>query len=426
MGEYEVGKPYVASDGKFYTWSGQGDPKDKANWSPYQTAAAPAPEPAKTGAQRMDDRAKQLAGNSGDVPTRIGDPRALLALLGLAAPAAVPEMAGAAGVAARIGASAAGNALFGGAVNGAAGAKAGAEAGAGLGVASEAAAPLFGIAARSVAGRGERVADWLREAAGAKDWGAAMDQVKASLKGVQAKLYGPIEKNVVDDPEVAKVLDVLKRKGHIPRKLQMQGGANGNWQRVPTVGDLQKLRSTLRGTLSNSVDAGWVDRLDEAMKAAIPGLEDADKAYYAEQQTRRAMLMGARNASKPAAEIEQAAKSFAPQYQDPFRIGVVHRWATQMAKRDVASSGALQQIMDAGPETRRIFSTMFPDKGSEAAFWREIDKEKGADAARAAIKKYAVPTAQWLARATATAAGMGAVQHFLKPDQDAVDVTPAP
>lgn len=386
MNEFEPGKPYTASDGKLYTWSGKGDPKDKANWSPYEPSAPAAEEQ-----QVPDWRENRFTGPKGEQP--MFDPKGLLKAAGMALPLAGPTGAGALNIAARLGLGAASGATMGAAENGVAGAKTGALVGTAAGAVGEVLAPALGWAARSAAGRGARIGNWLREAAEAQDWGRAMDRVKASLKEVQKTLYGPIQDQLVPDAEIRQILDKVKANNWLPRGVDPDN---------VTVKQLQDLRAALR----KKSDTGLAERLDEVLQAKVPGLKEADAAWFQAQQRRRAMVMGARNATKTGAEIEQAAQAFAGDYANDFRAGVVHRWATRLETRNKQTVAALEQIMDAGPETQRIFRTMFdPAKGGYDAFVAEVAKEKTARAAQQAFKKYGVPLAQWLATATAVGAG---------------------
>lgn len=404
MGDYEAGKPYPRSDGSLWVWNGQGDANDKANWSPYKAAAKAAPAPEAYG----------VTGVEGYTPTVDQLKKGAPLLASAAATALLPGES----TVARAGS----GALVGGAMGAyeaepghrMAGAATGAALGAGASLGTDALVGAGSILARNAAQRGERFATWLRDAAEAPDWSKAMTAMRSRLQSISNTLYRPIADKKVMSPAVRSALDAIEAKGWLPAELQ-----GNKWPTIAQIQDLEKSLKSVRRT----ADEHFLTDLVGAVREASPEKAAADAAYAAESGHIRAMGLGARSAGKPAAEVEQAVQSLAPEYQKSFRTGVVYRKATQLEKRSTAMS-AVADIMDMHPENKRLFATMF--EGGEnspgfKAFMDEVGKEKSAVKAQEAFKKYGIGTAKWLARVAGTGAAMGAASRFFDGRDAAVD-----
>jgi hypothetical protein len=252
-----------------------------------------------------------------------------------------------------------------------------------------------GVAGRS--GRGARVVEALKEGTGlSSGFNDAVKSADALIEKVRAEKYAPLEQAF---PEVRhgtleKLLAADEWKGHVAAVSKEV--ATG--KRPPSMQELQALRGRLRGLRESAGKKGRSDLvakardqlrvLDEAMREAVPGLEEADQAFAAASGSRRALDEGRRFYNRSGADVERRIAQLSPEARQAFNIGRVHEISRRLQQRDKQTPALLRRFMDAGPETKTLLRSMFPDEKTFGEFQRVLRREESAEAAVAALKKY--------------------------------------
>ena len=472
--EYEIGKVYIAKDGRPVRYMG-GDPLDKANWQDIKEDA-PAPKAApRRGAPNPDelsaDGIKALASGIpftdelrsviGSIPSllpggktfresyqehqaaeeadlgRIREESPIMSrvaqTVGAAPLAAAPLQAG-------IRAVQAGKGLLGGAkAAGAVGAVEGGLMGAGeatggikdrvkggtigaaiggpIGVLLSAIPGGRNVRSRPVAGRGARAADELRDATGIKQGvNEALDVTEDQLETVRNQYYRPFERRytAIEDPALLSQLraeDVLPHTRSVSKEV-----ADGT--RPPSFKEAQEIWQQLRKVGRNSpAHARYADNVNDALESAVPGFRDANQVYAAAIAPKQALIQGRKFWNKSAEDIEREMRGLAGDELTNFRVGQLHEMLRRLEQRDEAAGAVLRRFMDAGPETERIMRSLFPDEGGYRQFQRSLREEESADLAREQLKRLggaASLLAKYAAAGAAGAAGFEGARRLLE------------
>lgn len=388
MNDFVPGQPYQGADGRLYAWSGRGDANDPAQWSLYS-----AKPPKSASAQSDEERFTPTSGEFAGVTPAMG--RAALkgagVAAGLALPFLVPEIAGPAGLALRMGANALGGAVAGGSAEGVKGIAPGAVGAAVLGGVGEAAGPLL-----RAAGRGERLATGIRKTTGIERKIAdAIRETRAALKGVSKRLFGPLDRQfaggVMDNdimefinssPDfVAAARSVSKEL--IPYTSQLEAGTS-TAARGPTVRELQKIRDAL--LRKGNRDA--FDQLTSLMEQKIPGYREANAAYAEQMQIRSARAAGRKMRNASADDIALAREALPPNALKAFQEGQVHEATRSLLMSRDPNAGPIKRLLSMGPEyeERMVEGVFGGDRVAFDKFAGVVRREKSAAKVAAALK----------------------------------------
>lgn len=374
----EIGKLFTFPDGSTGYWNG-GDVKDPASWSDQPPAVVPS-----TGRQRMDAEAKRLAGISGDVPTRIGDPSIAPMMAGLAV-GAIPA-GGFLGREAVAGASMA--------VQGAMaaepgqrikGAVTGGLLGLGAGALAEGAGGLLNaIARRGGAGAGPRLADALTKTAGvSEDLNTTRRAAKAAVDEARSAGYSLFE---AKPPVSASTLAGSNLPSTITSKLP-----RGD---VPFTA-LQDLRASLRAT-GNKSEANL---LSEFMQEQYPGLSATDKIYGAAMETGRTIKKASAVSNKSASDIAWMRENLPAGQDATARQVMVQKRADVMRMTDQKAGAFVKSLMDQGPDGAARVREYFPQGPAGDASYNEFQRIIGLEKSAAKVGA--------AAKTTLKAAGLG-------------------
>lgn len=248
---------------------------------------------------------------------------------------------------------------------------------------------LLGGILGSAAGRGQRVAEGMRDLSdltGRRS--VSKGKVAAERSRISEELYRPIQEQFaqVDDPRISVFLQDVSAdpilRTRIPRPVRNAVGASR-----PSFEDLQDIRSALRkGGREGSAKA---DELTELMEDLVgEPLREADRAWARINQGDRAFDRGWSLFDREAdliTENRNALRTVAE--REFFDEGRLSRITAKLGERERDAVGLLKKYMDAGEDTRRRVASLFPGGESGTAF-QTLQKMIAREARNAAIADF--------------------------------------
>lgn len=277
-------------------------------------------------------------------------------------------------------------------------AAAGAVTGGVLGPAVQGAARLI---PRVRAGAGARVARDLEQRTGiSRDINAAYRAAREGINDVRDRLYKPLQEEFrkIEHEGIANVIGEVRDLPASVRNALPKEVLKG--ERAPSFTEMQSLKQRLSGQRTAARRKGYPDlvekfdavaeHLDAAMKDAVPGYAEAGQKYAQALGQRRALELGRKASNWSSAEIERALESLPPEAHNGFNQGRLFEIVRKLEKRDRGSVGLLQDYLNAGPETRRVMRSLFPNEKNFEDFQKVLRTERSAERVASALKRLAV------------------------------------
>lgn len=247
--------------------------------------------------------------------------------------------------------------------------------------------------------RGPRIARTLKRSAGVdRTLDEAFEAADEAKRAVSREVYQPLDEafKEVTDPGVLEALQQPELRTTV--RSVSKDVVNG--KRGPSFEELQAIRRKGRKAAKRSPEIGnATDVLDQEMQIAIPGLGDADRAYAQASEIVEALETSRRFVGKPSALTRRAMESYSPDAQVAFREGMIHEFAQRLERRasQWKPSGAVQNMLDMGPEMRARLRAGFPNDEVFEQFLEDVALERGG----ARLQRYV----QWLTAGAVAAYG---------------------
>ena len=243
----------------------------------------------------------------------------------------------------------------------------------------------------SRAGRGQRVAEEMRELSDLSGRrSVSKGQIATEKSRIQAELYGPIQEQFsqVDDPRINVFLQDVSSdpilRTRIPRPVRNVVGSD---TASPSFQDLQDIRASLRkGGREGSAKATELTELMEDLVGEP--LREADRAWARVNSGDRAFDKGWALFDREAdliVENRDALRTVAE--REFFDEGRLSRITAKLGERERDSVGLLKKYMDAGEDTRRRVASLFPGGESGTAF-QTLQRMIAREASNAAIADF--------------------------------------
>jgi hypothetical protein len=126
------------------------------------------------------------------------------------------------------------------------------------------------------------------------------------------------------------------------------------------------------------------------MQRAIPGLQDADRAYAQAQGLIESQEIGKKmvSSARSAAEARRAMGAMSPAEADAMREGMILEWVRKLESKEGPDVGIAQTIMNAGSEMRDKLRIGFPDDATFLEFTELINTEQNAARLTAGLKRF--------------------------------------
>lgn len=240
--------------------------------------------------------------------------------------------------------------------------------------------PIRGLERRA-AGRGDRIADELRTSSGLpKNYEESLAAAEEGVKEVRRTHFGPLEEAHprVDGPNVAAALKdktiaaVFKRVAPEHKKGP------------PSFRQLQDLMMELRDDMTAARAAGRpnasakagdrFEKVIEAMRADIPGFDEAQAAYRAAAKTVDAHEMGRAAAHRAPSDIRGELAALPEQARNGYRQGLLDAYERALRER-ASGGGAATGLMNAGNTMHERLQQIAADDPGMKQLLSGLDRE---------------------------------------------------